>query len=94
LALEGISTTVVFGIIDDNICVSARNNDIRIHLGDIMRQAFGANAGGHPTAAGAKIPLGVFSFAKDKQILQKLVEESVFKRFLTAMGIEDDEDHE
>ena len=94
LALEGISTTVVFGILDDNICVSARNNDIRVHLGDIMRQAFGENAGGHPTAAGAKIPLGVFSFAKDKQILQKLVEESVFKRFLTAMGIEDDNGNE
>ena len=58
-----------------------------------MREAFGENAGGHPTAAGAKIPLGVFSSAKDKQTLQKLVEESIIKRFLSAIGHdENDED--
>ena len=92
LAMEGITTVVVFGIMDDSIYVSARNEDIRVHLGDVMREAFGDNAGGHPTAAGAKIPLGVFSSAKNKQILQKLVEESVVKRFLNAVGedIEDD----
>ena len=88
LAMEGISTVVVFGIIDDSIYVSARNDDIRVNLGEVMRQAFGDNAGGHPTAAGAKIPLGVFSSAKDKQVLQKLVEESIVKRFLEASGID------
>ncbi|MDV0444890.1 manganese-dependent inorganic pyrophosphatase [Methanimicrococcus sp. At1] len=90
LTMEGISTVVVFGIMDDSIYVSARNEDIRVHLGDVMREAFGDNAGGHPTAAGAKIPLGVFSSAKDKQILQKLVEESVVKRFLSAIGADED----
>jgi Exopolyphosphatase-related proteins len=94
LAMEGISTVVVFGIIDDSIYVSARNDDIRVNLGDIMRQAFGENAGGHPTAAGAKIPLGVFSSAKDKQVLQKLVEESVVKRFLEAIGYDTSQDDE
>ncbi|WNY26746.1 DHH family phosphoesterase [Methanolapillus ohkumae] len=94
LTMEGISTTVIFGIMDDNIYVSARNDDIRVHLGDVMRQAFGENAGGHPTAAGAKISLGVFSSAKDKHTLQKLVEESVVKRFLMAMGMESDDDDE
>ncbi|MDR2944980.1 MAG: bifunctional oligoribonuclease/PAP phosphatase NrnA, partial [Methanosarcinales archaeon] len=89
LAMEGISTVVVFGIMDDSIYVSSRNEDIRVHLGDVMREAFGENAGGHPTAAGAKIPLGVFSSAKDKQILQKLVEESVVKRFLNAIGVDE-----
>ncbi|MDY0266467.1 MAG: DHH family phosphoesterase [Methanimicrococcus sp.] len=93
LSMEGISTVVVFGIMDDSIYVSARNDDIRVHLGDVMREAFGENAGGHPTAAGAKIPLGVFSSAKDKQTLQKLVEESIIKRFLSAIGHdENDED--
>ncbi|WNY25237.1 DHH family phosphoesterase [Methanolapillus millepedarum] len=94
LTMEGISTTVIFGIMEDSIYVSARNDDIRVHLGDVMRQAFGENAGGHPTAAGAKIPLGVFSSAKDKHTLQKLVEESVVKRFLTAMGLENEDDDE
>ena len=94
LAMEGISTVVVFGIIDDSIYVSARNDDIRVNLGDIMRQAFGDNAGGHPTAAGAKISLGVFSAAKDKVVLQKLVEESIVKRFLEAIGIDPNENNE
>ncbi|WNY28113.1 manganese-dependent inorganic pyrophosphatase [Methanimicrococcus stummii] len=94
LAMEGISTVVVFGIMDDSIYVSARNDDIRVHLGDVMREAFGDNAGGHPTAAGAKIPLGVFSSAKDKQILQKLVEESVVKRFLSAIGVDEDSEND
>ncbi|MCL2863078.1 MAG: DHH family phosphoesterase [Methanimicrococcus sp.] len=91
LSMEGVFTVVVFGIMDDSIYVSARNEDIRVNLGDVMRLAFGENAGGHPTAAGAKIPLGLFASAKDKHVLQKLVEESIVKRFLSAMGIEDDE---
>lgn len=94
LAMEGVSTVVVFGIMDDSIYVSARNDDIRVHLGDVMREAFGENAGGHPTAAGARIPLGVFSSAKDKQILQKLVEESVVKRFLSAIGVDEDSEND
>ncbi|MBZ3936052.1 DHH family phosphoesterase [Methanimicrococcus blatticola] len=94
LAMEGVSTVVVFGIMDDSIYVSARNEDIRVHLGDVMREAFGENAGGHPTAAGARIPLGVFSSAKDKQILQKLVEESVVKRFLNAIGVDEDSEND
>ena len=91
LSMEGISTVVVFGIMDDSVYVSARNDDIRVNLGEMMRHAFGENAGGHPTAAGAKIPLGLFASAKDKHVLQKLVEESIVKRFLNAMGIEDGE---
>ncbi len=91
LTMEGIYTTMIYGILDNNIFISARNDDIRIHIGDIMRQAFGENAGGHSTAAGAKISLGVFSSVKDKNTLLKLVEESITRNFLNAVGIEEED---
>jgi nanoRNase/pAp phosphatase (c-di-AMP/oligoRNAs hydrolase) len=88
LSLEGISTTVVFGVTEDRIYISGRSNDIRVNLGEIMRQAFGEDAGGHANAAGAQIPLGVFSATKDRQTLLRLVNEAVVKRFLSAVGVE------
>lgn len=88
LSLEGISTTVVFGVSEDRIYISGRSTDIRVNLGEIMRQAFGEDAGGHANAAGAQIPLGVFSATKDRQTLLRLVNEAVVKRFLNAVGVE------
>jgi len=88
LNLEGISTTLVFGVSEDTIFISGRSNDIRVNLGEVMKKAFGEGyAGGHSNAAAAQIPLGVFSVAKDRQTLLKLVNESVVKRFLDVVGV-------
>jgi nanoRNase/pAp phosphatase (c-di-AMP/oligoRNAs hydrolase) len=90
LNLEGIFTTIVFGVSDEVIYVSGRSNDIRVNLGAILKKAFGeGSAGGHSTAAGAQIPLGVFSDIKDRQTLLKLVDEAVVKKFLKAVGVEE-----
>ncbi len=90
LNLEGISTSIVFGVTEEKIYISGRSNDIRVNLGDIMKHAFGEDAGGgHATAAAAQIPLGVFSAAKDRQTLLRLVNEAVVKRFLAAVGVEE-----
>ena len=89
MSLEGISTTVVFGVTEERIFISGRSNDIRINLGEVMRQAFGEDAGGHATSAGAQIPLGVFSATKDRQTLLRLVNEAVVKKFLSAVGVEE-----
>jgi nanoRNase/pAp phosphatase (c-di-AMP/oligoRNAs hydrolase) len=91
LNLEGITTVLVFGVGEDSIHLSARNKDIRIHIANVLSRAFSdiGSAGGHPTAAGASIPLGVFAGVKDKQILLKLVEEAVLKRFFAAVGVEE-----
>jgi len=90
LKLEGISTVLVFGIAEDRIVISARSKDIRINIGDIVQKAFGdiGSAGGHQKTAAAQIPLGVFSGVKDRAILMKLTEEAVTRRFLTAVGLE------
>ncbi len=89
LTLEGITTTLVFGLGEDMIYISGRSRDDRINIGKAMQDAFGEDrAGGHATLAGAQIPLGVFSGTKDKQTLLKLAEEAVVKRFLSVVGIQ------
>ncbi len=93
LNLEGISTSIVFGVSEDKIFISGRSHDIRINLGDIMKRAFGdETSGGHATAAASQIPLGVFSVAKDRQTLLKLVDEAVMKKFLSVVGVEESEE--
>ncbi|NJD03503.1 MAG: potassium transporter TrkA, partial [Ruminiclostridium sp.] len=89
LTLEGITTTLVFGLSEDTIYISGRSRDDRINIGKILTDAFGADkAGGHATLGGAQIPLGVFSGTKDMQTLLKLAEEAVVKRFLTVIGMQ------
>ncbi len=89
LSLEGITTTIVFGLGDDYIYISGRTRDVRINIGKVMQDAFGADkGGGHSLLAGAQIPLGVLGGTKDKQTLMKLAEEVVVKRLLSVMGIQ------
>jgi len=89
LTLEGITTTLVFGLGEDRIYISGRSRDDRVNIGKVMQDAFGEDkAGGHATLAGAQIPLGVFSGTKDKQTLLKLAEEAVVKRFLSVVGMQ------
>ncbi|MHC1592758.1 MAG: DHH family phosphoesterase [Methermicoccaceae archaeon] len=89
LRLEGILTALVFGITDEVIYISARTKDIRLNLGEIMKRAYGKNAGGHSTAAGAQIALGLFKDIKEKNTLIKLVDEVITRKFLEAMGLEE-----
>jgi len=91
LKLEGVSIVLVYGLSKDVVHISARNKDIRINLGDAMDKAFGdiGEAGGHPTAAAAKINLGLFGSSKDKESLLKLAEEAITDRFLKVVGIEE-----
>ncbi|WAM22589.1 MAG: DHH family phosphoesterase (plasmid) [Candidatus Methanoperedens sp.] len=89
LTLEGITTTLVFGLGEDTIYISGRSRDDRVNIGKVMQDAFGVDkAGGHSMLAGAQIPLGVFSGTKDKLTLLKLAEEAVIKRFLSVVGIQ------
>ncbi len=89
LTLEGITTTIVFGLGEEHIYISGRSRDVRVNIGKVMQDAFGeSQAGGHATFAGAQIPLGVLSGTKDKQTLMKLAEEVVVKRLLSVIGIQ------
>ncbi|WP_099210567.1 DHH family phosphoesterase [Thermococcus henrietii] len=91
LRLEGITTVLVFGIVDDKIEISARTRDVRVNIGAVMKEAFGelGSGGGHARAGGARISLGIFKLAKDKNSLLKLVEEAVTERFLEALKVKE-----
>lgn len=89
LTLEGITTTIVFGLGENHIYISGRSRDMRVNIGKVMQDAFGSDkAGGHAMLAGAQIPLGVFGGTKDKQTLIKLAEEVVVKQLLVVIGIQ------
>ena len=89
LSLEGITTTIVFGLGEEHIFISGRSRDARINIGKVMTDAFGSDkGGGHSMLAGAQIPLGVLGGTKDKQTLMKLAEEVVVKRLLSVIGIQ------
>lgn len=97
MRLEGVSTVLVFGIVDDKIDISARSKDSRVNLDQVMRDAFGdvGSGGGHRDMAGAQIPLGVFSdMAEADEKMIELVSGTVKKRFFSAMNLQEDEESE
>ncbi|NJE09105.1 phosphoesterase [Thermococcus sp. M39] len=91
LRLEGITTVLVFGIVDDRIEISARTRDVRINIGKVLKEAFGeiGSGGGHAQSGGARISLGIFKLAKDKSSLLKLAEEAITEKFLEALGVKE-----
>lgn len=93
LNLEGVTTTIIFGLTEESIHISGRSKDVRVNIGDVMREAFGEeHGGGHASSAGAQIPLGVFSGTKDKNTLMKLADEAVVKMLFEVMGMEEKEE--
>ncbi|MFB6112553.1 MAG: DHH family phosphoesterase [Halodesulfurarchaeum sp.] len=94
LNLEGITTTAVFGIIEDTIYLAARSKDIRLNIGNVLQDAFDevGEAAGHSTQASAEIPLGIFTgleiTEENRSTLLSLTEEAVKRKLFDAMGVE------
>ena len=63
-----MNTALVYGITDNAIVISARNRDIRLHIGNALSEAFGdiGDAGGHPNMAAATLPLHYFGKVENK----------------------------
>ena len=94
LNLEGITTTAVFGIIEDTIYLAARSKDIRLNIGNVLQDAFEdiGEAAGHSTQASAEIPLGIFTgietSEENRSTLLSLTEEAVKRKLFDAFGVE------
>ncbi|MEN6610129.1 MAG: DHH family phosphoesterase [Methanoregulaceae archaeon] len=90
--LEGVNTAIVYGITDTAIVLSARNRDVRLHLGNVLSEAFGdmGTAGGHPNMAAATLPLTFFSKVKDKDELLKLVIDPILESFANIVGLDNE----
>jgi nanoRNase/pAp phosphatase (c-di-AMP/oligoRNAs hydrolase) len=96
ISLEGVNTALVYGITDEAIVISARNRDIRLHIGNVLEEAFGdiGDAGGHPNMAAATIPLSYFRRVRNKEGLLALVMDPLIRRFMGLVGLEAEEGHE
>lgn len=89
LKLEGISTTVVFGIVEDEIHLSARTSNANLHIGNLMRDTFDevGSAGGHHDMAGGQIPLGLLGATGDSEdVAVDLINDSVTTRLFEALS--------
>ncbi len=97
LDLEGVTTTVVFGVSEDTIHVAGRSKDARVNLSDVLEEAFGdeADTVGHSDEARASVPLGIFRTVNeeddDREVLLELVDETVKTKLLDAMNVEDED---
>lgn len=92
ISLEGVNTALVYGISEEAIVMSARNRDVRIHIGNVLREAFGdiGDAGGHPSMAAATIPLTYFTRVSDKEELLSLIMDPLIARFSALVGLENE----
>lgn len=92
ITLEGVNTALVYGISDDAIIISARNRDIRLHIGNVIEEAFGdiGDAGGHPSMAAATISLSYFRRVKNKEELLSLIMDPLLKKFTNLVGLENE----
>ena len=88
LELESVTTTLVYGIRDGTIYLSARARGANVDLGETVRDAFGSigSAGGHADMAGAQIDLGVLeAIDEEASSLRKILESVINDRFLEAV---------
>ncbi|MDP3563795.1 MAG: DHH family phosphoesterase [Methanoregula sp.] len=93
ITLEGVNTALVYGITDNAIVISARNRDIRLHIGNALSEAFGemGDAGGHPNMAAAALPLHFFTRVENKEELLKLVIDPILEKFKNLVGLENED---
>jgi len=92
ITLEGVNTALVYGITDNAIIISARNRDIRLHVGNALSEAFGemGDAGGHPNMGAASLPLNYFSRVENKAQLLEFVIEPILQKFKNLVGLENE----
>ncbi|WP_276259783.1 DHH family phosphoesterase [Haloglomus litoreum] len=94
--LEGVQTAVIFGIVENCLELSGRTTDSRIHVGEVLAEAFDdvGSAGGHREMAGGRVPLGLFADASADERLVGFVEGIVTDRLVEAMNLPEDETEE
>ncbi|ELY72028.1 DHH family phosphoesterase [Natrinema pallidum] len=88
LKLEGVSTTVVSGIVDDTAHLSARTRNPQLDIGSLMTETFDdiGSAGGHSEMAGGQVPLGLFAANhSNTDIIDEMTVEAVRTRVFDAL---------
>lgn len=79
--MDGVSTAVILGVIDNHIIASVRSDDARVDVNDLCISSFGkSHAGGKEGSGGARFPLGAaYELIGDKDIKEKVKAEVVLQ---------------
>jgi nanoRNase/pAp phosphatase (c-di-AMP/oligoRNAs hydrolase) len=87
LDMDGISTTLVCGRVDETVYVSARARGADLDLGETLRLAYDqiGSAGGHADMAGAQIPLKSIALMAGEADRERVVRESLVERFFETV---------
>jgi nanoRNase/pAp phosphatase (c-di-AMP/oligoRNAs hydrolase) len=87
LAMEGITTTLVCGRVDETVYVSARARGADLDLGEALRLAFDqiGSAGGHADMAGAQIPLKSIVQMTGEHDRERVIRDSLVERFFETV---------
>lgn len=87
LRMSGITTTIVFAVIDDIIDISVRSKDITVDVGSFLQKVFGFG-GGKQGAGRARIPLGYLKMNGNEEYndkLWELIKETTFSKVFSQM---------
>ena len=89
LKLEGITVSLVIGIIEDHAYISARSRDHIIDISKVITKTFSkmGSAGGHMNFAAAKISLGAFSYTEDRDVLVRIVGDTISDYFFKTLKL-------
>ncbi len=93
LQMRDVSSVLCYGIIGDKVHLSARSKEITVNIGDILIDAFKdkGSVGGHPSAGGGYVELGILAATRDKERLLAIAEEVIESSFLAAAGVSREE---
>jgi len=87
LRMNGISTSIVFAIVDENIDISVRSSDVTLDVGPFVQSVF-HSGGGKQGAARATIPLGFFSMNGNDELnsdIWEVAKKMVMNKVITAV---------
>lgn len=94
LERQGINTTIIYGIVDDCVRSSLRTTDQTVNTRELAEIIFGKEfAGGHSTAAGAKVPLRHYGdlLELEENEVYDVISKLTLTRFYKAIKTKKDE---
>ena len=76
--MEGIETSIVFGIVGDNLVASIRSHNTSLDVNSFAKTIFGKDfSGGKLGSAGANVPLGILSFNDSPEEVKAIIWEAI-----------------
>jgi nanoRNase/pAp phosphatase (c-di-AMP/oligoRNAs hydrolase) len=84
--MEGISTSIIYGIVEDRIELSMRSHEVSMEVNRFLQKHFGDYAGAKYGSGGASIPLGVFGMPNPPAELKKSIYETTKAVIMTVLS--------